>query len=213
MQDPGGEVDHLGAYAVAIEVEADDVERSRQHLPPHLRCTEPLRTELALLDGRGVIVATVQQQRGGAHVREQVEHLVLQRDELAQRRVREPAQARAAVDLTLHAETSRVFSVLPAPVNGVATSGAPSSKRGSDATFRFEVRVASGRPGPRVLHAAVAAPDGTPRRAYSKDVITSDGAGTFTIPFALNDPLGNYTVELTDVMSGVSTVSHVALAE
>jgi uncharacterized protein involved in high-affinity Fe2+ transport len=39
---------------------------------------------------------------------------------------------------------------------------------------------------------------------YSKNVLVEKGRGTFTVPFALNDPTGKYVVRATDVVTGGS---------
>ena len=37
---------------------------------------------------------------------------------------------------------------------------------------------------------------------YSSNVLVQNGRGTFTLPFALNDPAGKYVIRSTDVVTG-----------
>jgi hypothetical protein len=110
-----------------------------------------------------------------------------------------------AVDLTLTNDTGRVFSVLPSAVTGVraqATSSTPA--RGQTVTVSVSVLEEKPTHDPRVVRVDVTQPDGSPSWGYSKDEIFEGPAGKFTIPFALNDPIGLWRVRVTDVLSGVS---------
>ena len=48
----------------------------------------------------------------------------------------------------------------------------------------------------------VSAPDGFPFAIYSTNVLLQNGRGTFTLPFAFNDPPGKYVIRATDVVTG-----------
>jgi hypothetical protein len=45
-------------------------------------------------------------------------------------------------------------------------------------------------------------PDGARVPIYSNNVLVVNGRGTFSLPFALNDPTGKYVLQLTDVVTG-----------
>ncbi len=47
--------------------------------------------------------------------------------------------------------------------------------------------------------------------AYSKNVLAEGGQATFTLPSALNDAPGAYTVRVTDVVTGASAAAVVTL--
>lgn len=110
-----------------------------------------------------------------------------------------------SVDMSLDNYTGRVFAVLPANVTGVKVQALPAYKRGQDAALPLEVLAAKPTTDPRVVHIDVMQPNGQPRDAYCKDVILSGPKGSFSIPFALNDPPGAWQVRIIDVASGVMT--------
>ncbi|MEW6359587.1 MAG: beta-galactosidase [Planctomycetota bacterium] len=62
---------------------------------------------------------------------------------------------------------------------------------------------ADGDVGDHVVHVDVLRPDGSAHPAYSMNVIAENGLARFNIPFALNDPAGEWTVVCRDVASGV----------
>ncbi|HEY5445195.1 MAG TPA: hypothetical protein VIJ87_12175, partial [Pyrinomonadaceae bacterium] len=47
-------------------------------------------------------------------------------------------------------------------------------------------------------------PDGAGLRPYSANVMLHNRSGTFTLPLALNDVPGKYTIKATDVVTGAS---------
>lgn len=109
------------------------------------------------------------------------------------------------VNLTMVNCTGRVFAVLPYEVTGIKLP-APSAptKRGADLAIPVEVATSEPAADPRVLRVDVTTPGGKPHRLYSTDLRCKDSRGTVTIPFALNDPVGDWRVRVTDVVSGVA---------
>jgi len=65
----------------------------------------------------------------------------------------------------------------------------------------------SNRTGTSLVRCHVYAPDGTRLPIYASNVLIKDGRGTFTLPFALNDPSGKYMIRSTDVVTG-AVVEH-----
>lgn len=63
----------------------------------------------------------------------------------------------------------------------------------------------------RLFRCQVTAPDGSVPLAYSKNVLTESGRATYTLPSALNDAPGAYTVRVTDVMTGASALAKIIL--
>jgi len=58
--------------------------------------------------------------------------------------------------------------------------------------------------GLRVVRVTVTGPDGKFVYRLEKNVKTPDGSGTITMPFALNDPVGKYTVDLQEIAAGLT---------
>jgi hypothetical protein len=57
----------------------------------------------------------------------------------------------------------------------------------------------------------VYAPDGSMLPAYSKNVLAEGGRATFTLPSALNDAPGEYTLRVTEVVTGASDSAKITL--
>jgi hypothetical protein len=117
-----------------------------------------------------------------------------------------------SVDLTLLNGTSRLFAVHPAEVKGVEVK-VPSAQvtAGSEVSVPCEVVVDGSKPGPRVLNAEVVDPSGKKNETYSTQLITSEGRGTLLLPFAANDPPGEWALCITDVASGARGRARVEL--
>jgi len=79
---------------------------------------------------------------------------------------------------------------------------APDSARaGEQVSFSFK----STTTGTSLVRCHVYAPDGSRLPIYSSNVLIQNGRGTFSLPFALNDPTGKYVVRATDVVTGAVT--------
>lgn len=57
----------------------------------------------------------------------------------------------------------------------------------------------------------VFAPDGAMLPTYSKNILAGEGRATFTLPSALNDAPGEYTLRMTDVVTGASASAKITL--
>jgi hypothetical protein len=62
--------------------------------------------------------------------------------------------------------------------------------------------VSSTTQGASLVRCHVFGPDGSRSPIYSRNVLIEKGRGTFTLPFALNDPSGKYVIRSTDVVTG-----------
>ena len=69
----------------------------------------------------------------------------------------------------------------------------------------------SNRPGKSLVRCHVYAPDGSRLPIYSNNILVEGGRGTFTLPFALNDPIGKYVIRATDVVTGAVTEKTIEL--
>src|SRR6185369_12176116 len=83
---------------------------------------------------------------------------------------------------------------------GLNFAGPASAHTGQHVSFRLSTTT----PGASLVRCHVYAPDGSHLSVYSKNVLVEKGRGTFTVPFALNDPTGKYVVRATDVVTGGS---------
>lgn len=84
--------------------------------------------------------------------------------------------------------------------NQIAVQGSPSAKPGEHVVFKLT----SNQSPNALIRVQTLGPDGTRLRPYSANVMLDNGSGTFTLPFALNDVPGKYTIKATDVVTGAS---------
>jgi hypothetical protein len=63
----------------------------------------------------------------------------------------------------------------------------------------------------RLFRCQVFAPDGPMLPAYSKNILAGDGRASFTLPSALNDAPGEYTLRVTDAVTGASATAKITL--
>ena len=83
-------------------------------------------------------------------------------------------------------------------VNELKLEGPLSARPGEHVSFAFT----SNMIGTGLVRCHVYAPDGSRLPIYSSNVLIQGRRGTFTLPFALNDPLGKYVIRATDVVTG-----------
>ena len=69
---------------------------------------------------------------------------------------------------------------------------------------RFVLKTQGGEAGFHVVHVEVCGPDGVPRECYAANVALAEGRGQHTVPLALNDPHGVWTLTAVDVATGVT---------
>ena len=84
--------------------------------------------------------------------------------------------------------------------NAIKMEGATTAKPGEHVSFTLS----SGTAGTTLVRCHVFEPDGRLSPAYSRNVLIKNGNGTFTLPFALNDPPGKYVIRSTDVVTGAT---------
>ena len=90
-----------------------------------------------------------------------------------------------------------VLSLSP-EVNELKFEGPGSARPGDHISFALT----SNRTGTSLVRCHVYAPDGSRLPIYSSNVLVQGGRGTFTLPFALNDPPGKYVIRSTNVVTG-----------
>jgi hypothetical protein len=87
---------------------------------------------------------------------------------------------------------------LTAQQHQIQLDGATTAKRGE----HISLKVSSSTQGTSLVRCHVFGPDGSRSAIYSRNVLVENGRGTFTLPFALNDPRGKYVIRSTDVVTG-----------
>ena len=114
-----------------------------------------------------------------------------------------------------HTDTVRTSVVVgDAVVLGLNPSASTVSLRGPAAAKlgeHPEFSVASTKQGPSLVRVEVLAPDGSPVRAYARNLLLAGGRADVALPSALNDPAGEYTLRATDVMTGASAAAKVRI--
>ena len=111
-----------------------------------------------------------------------------------------------AVRTSLVVGDALVLALSPAE-NALTLRGPSAARLGEHPEFA----VASAGAGRRLFRFQVLAPDGSMLPAYSKNVLAGDGRTTFTLPSALNDAPGAYTLRVTDVVTGATASAKVTL--
>jgi len=74
-----------------------------------------------------------------------------------------------------------------------------------------EFTIKASRPGRMVVRCHFLAPDGRLLPAYARNVLMEGNAGTVVLPSALNDPPGDYTLRVADVITGASATTRTHL--
>jgi hypothetical protein len=78
---------------------------------------------------------------------------------------------------------------------------------------KVECEIGGAGKGSQLLHVEVTTPSNTPAPHYSRNVVAENGRASFAIPFAFNDPAGDWKVEVCDVASGVKGSAAIQLRE
>ncbi|MEN3325549.1 MAG: hypothetical protein V7638_356 [Acidobacteriota bacterium] len=87
---------------------------------------------------------------------------------------------------------------LTAAQHEIHLDGVSTAKRGE----HIFLKISSTAQETSLVRCHVFSPDGSRSPIYSRNVPVENGHGTFTLPFALNDPAGRYVIRATDVVTG-----------
>jgi len=110
-----------------------------------------------------------------------------------------------------HAKTARctilpgdaaLYALFPYRVTGIGLTVPKTAARGRDLPYELSVQTDGGAPDGHVLIVEVLGPDGAPRDHYGSQLVAPGGKATATIPLALNDPPGIWTMRATDRATG-----------
>ncbi len=105
-------------------------------------------------------------------------------------------------NVTMPASDVQLFSVMPYEVKGLkVTLKSEAVSAGSMIEGIVGVEKGSGPPVRHVINLQVTRPDGKTIRYLAENLETQGGAASFSIPLALNEPKGAYTLTFTDVAS------------
>ncbi len=94
------------------------------------------------------------------------------------------------------------------PTENKLTLGGPAAASLGDHPV---LTITSSTPGRRLVRCHVFAPDGSLLPAYSSNVLMGGATATVTLPSALNDAAGTYTLRATDVVTGATTEAKITL--
>ena len=108
----------------------------------------------------------------------------------------------------------QLFSILPYQVESLMV-GCPQKtvRRGGVVIGEVRVVIGDGRKKPvrHVIHLEVIRPDGKAVRYLAQNLETKNGSADFSIPFALNEPAGEYTLIFTDVATRSKKIVQISL--
>lgn len=95
-----------------------------------------------------------------------------------------------------------LYALVKGRVKGLQVQGASSTQKGEEITLSFQIEGVSDYRSVAVVE--VRSPDGEVVDHYGGNRDINSGEGAFSFRPALNDPDGEWTVEITDTISGVS---------
>ncbi len=104
----------------------------------------------------------------------------------------------------------RVLAILPYEVGGVTVEGGSAVKAGEPLTVKVAVQAKAGATGEHVVEITARDARGNESPAYRR-VLRAKGATTVTLPTAVNDPAGEWTITATDLATGLAGSRKVTL--
>lgn len=116
-----------------------------------------------------------------------------------------------SLDLPKTGPENRVLALLPAAASPPMLTAPASATRGQASTIRIAMDKAGAAPGGRWLRVQAIAPDGTEGMAYRSYLVLKDDNANTSLPWAMNDAAGVWTVRVTDVATGLSGAAKVAV--
>lgn len=106
----------------------------------------------------------------------------------------------------------KVYAALPYEVASVRADAPEEARPGEAVEINVTVNAGgAARVGTHVVNLSVRGPDGRERALYGHNLLAREGQGKAVIPFAFNDPAGEWTITLRDAASGVRTTRHITL--
>jgi len=115
-----------------------------------------------------------------------------------------------ATRVRLAERDAMLLARLPYEVRGLRAPGAVEAHPLVPVSVTFTVETSSGPATHHVLQCTVTDPQGHVRDVYSRNTVARDGAGTYMLTLALNDPAGTWRLRAEDVVSGAATEVDIA---
>jgi hypothetical protein len=114
-------------------------------------------------------------------------------------------QTSKLTDVNLTPGVAQLYALMPYKPSGIGLSGLPPTATQGD-TPAFTVRLTVGATsGVHCIRVVVRNPSGAAQKPYVMNLLTdSQGEARGTIPLALNDPTGRWTVSAREVVTGMS---------
>ncbi|MBL8209665.1 MAG: beta-galactosidase [Bryobacterales bacterium] len=111
--------------------------------------------------------------------------------------------------LTLDPYEPALYAVSDQPLPKLEVLGPAQARRGEMVTVGL--RSGASAAGTHVYGVAVMGPDGGLRGHYGSNVVARGGTAAVSIPFALNDAVGEWTIQVRDSLTGVTETHRVRL--
>jgi len=105
------------------------------------------------------------------------------------------------VKLALSSAETAVFAQLPYQVKAVELTGDKTCQRGKIWNYTVKIKASNGKVGNHVFHIIVSDPTRNERFCYTKNVKAENGIFKGSIPMAINDTQGKWTITVEDVIS------------
>lgn len=118
---------------------------------------------------------------------------------------------RAKVSTKIASGIAQLYALLPYRVQGVTVAASKECQAGEPLHITVRVTAVGATPGTHVVHVEAIGPDGQARAHYASNAKLHNGAGTLSVPTALNDPKGRWKLGIRDVATGVSGEAMVEL--
>jgi hypothetical protein len=99
---------------------------------------------------------------------------------------------------------AQLYAMLPYRVESVQVKGPSAARPGETSVFTVSVAAGAGKPGLHVFRVEVLGPAGEALPWYAANIRAEGGCGSWTIPWALNERPGRYTLLVKDIASRLS---------
>lgn len=117
----------------------------------------------------------------------------------------------ARVEAVLPPGETALYACLPYRVGGLALEVPAAVEAGAELPLRAALAVSAGKPGDHVFHVELRDPTGRAVGHYARNLLAPDGTLTTTIPLALNETRGAWTVSVLDVLTGTSATAQTTI--
>ncbi|MFH2068701.1 MAG: sugar-binding protein [Candidatus Omnitrophota bacterium] len=106
---------------------------------------------------------------------------------------------------------TKVYGLYPYQVTGIAVNVPERVQAGTDLSADIRLKTSTGKAGHHIFHVEVLPPEGEARWFMKRNIVAPEGNTVFKFRMAENDPEGNWTLRITDVMTGTTATKEVSL--